>query len=358
MTGTNNIDHLKLNDDSKLLDLMLTDSKTQSDLYRPGPYWKNKTKNTSNEIKRYGLTNFRGSTNLIGLSYTDNLYIDIRNAFNHGFRKIFRWLSKTYPLTKIYDSQVSWTKSYANENIILTQEILNLKQKTKHLLNKYTVPYSLLGNCLRKAKIDGEDYSTHYLNLLEQHDNIASHINFNNIHSIFEIGGGFGTNIHLLLENYPNIKKVLYLDIPPNLYIGTQYLKSFYGKSVFDYRDLKDFKSIKFSTNDHLEIFCIAPWQIEHFESTVDIFMNSHSFVEMPNNIVENYIYQFCRFHDSINTAIALTTYDGFDLDTTSHPTELTTHFKDRKFNHFEADTLINSSRNNLYFISPGKWSL
>jgi putative sugar O-methyltransferase len=345
----------ELKDDLELLDIMLTDAKIQPPLYHPGPYWATKAKNAANEIKRCGLADFRSSTNFIGMSYADNLYLDIRDAYNHGLRRVAQWLTKIYPLSRIYESQVRLTESYANESIIYAQEILNIKEKTKYLLKKYIVPYSLLGGCLRKAEIDGHDYSIHYLNLLEQHDNIASRIRFDDAYSIFEIGGGFGTNIHLLLENYKNIRKVLYLDIPPNLYVGTQYLKAFYGTAVFDYKDLKDFDSIKFSTDDNIEIFCVAPWQIEKFEGTLDIFMNSNSFVEMPKNVVKNYVDKFNKFRESINAAIALTTYDSFNLDATFHPSELPVFFKDRKFDYFEAETLLTSSRKNLFFVSPGK---
>ena len=219
------------------------------------------------------------------------------------------------------------------------------------------MPYSLLGRCQSKVVIDGHDYSIHYLDLLEQHDNIASQIRFNDAHAVFEIGGGFGTNIHLLLENYRNIRKVLYLDIPPNLYVGTQYLKSFYDTAVFDYRDLKHLGSIEFSADDTMEILCIAPWQIERFRGTIDIFMNSHSFVEMPKNVVKNYVDKFSGFSGSKDAAIALTTYDNFDLNTTFHSSELPIFFKDRKFDHFEVDSLLDSSRRNLFFVSPGKFS-
>lgn len=349
---------IELKDDIELLDMMLTDSKSQPPLYHPGPYWAATAKNAANEIKRCGIADFRGSTNLIGLSYADNLYLDIRDGYNHGLRRIARWITKTYPLSRIYESQVRWTEAYANENISYAQEILNMNEKTRNLLEKYTLPYSLLGKCLRKVKIDGHDYSIRYLDLLEQHDNIASRIKFSGACSVFEIGGGFGTNIHLLLENYKNIRKVLYLDIPPNLYVGTQYLKAFYGDSVFNYRDLKDFDSIKFSENDNLEIFCIAPWQIERFESAVDVFINSRSFVEMPKNVISNYVDKFYGFPGSKNAAIALTTYDGYDLNTTFHPSELPVFFKDRKFDYFEVDTLLTSSRKNLFFVSPGRFSV
>jgi putative sugar O-methyltransferase len=349
--------NIQLKDDLELLNIMVKDSKNQDTLYKPGPYWITQTENAVNEIIRCGIADFRGSSNLIGLSFADNLLIDSRNRYNHGLKRLARWLTRTQPLSKIYESQVRWTESYAFQNIIYAQEILHLKEKTRNLLKKYTVPYSLLGHCLSKAEIDGHEYSIHYLNLLEQHDNIASRIKFNDAYSIFEIGGGFGTNIHLLLENYKNIRKVLYLDIPPNLYVGTQYLKAFYGTAVFDYRSLKHLDSIKFSANDDIEIFCIAPWQIEKFKSGADILMNSHSFVEMPQNVVKNYVDKFNRFHDSMNSAIALTTYDGFDLSTTFHPKELPKFFENWKFDYFEVETLLNSSKKNLFFVSPGKLS-
>ena len=347
---------VELKDDFELLDSMINDSRHQPPLYQPGPYWVTNAKNAANEIKKYGIRDFRGSSNLIGLSYADNLHIDFRNSFNRSLRsQIIQWITKIYPLDRIYEAQIRWTESYAREGMAYVQEILNLNEKVKNLLKKYNIPYSLLGGCLRKARINGQDFSVHYLNLLEQHDNIAARIKFNEAGSVFEIGGGFGANIHLLLENYKNIKKVLYLDIPPNLYVGTQYLKSFYGQAVFDYRDLKSRDSIKFSHDKDLEIFCIAPWQIEIFESMIDIFMNSHSFVEMPREVVKNYADNFKKFPDSVNSAIALATYDVFDLSQTLHPNELPKFFGGSKFDYFAVETLLDSSRKNLFFVSPGK---
>ncbi|MBN2140667.1 MAG: putative sugar O-methyltransferase [Desulfovibrionaceae bacterium] len=350
--------NISLKDDFELLDVMLSDSKRQSSLYWPGPYWSQKAKNAACEIKRYGIADFRGSTNLIGLSYADNLFIDIRKTYMHcrGFWRFVRRLSETFPINRLFEAQVRWTEAWANQSILYTQELLKLHDRAKALLKKYTMPYSLLGNCLKKAELDGHEFSIHYLNLLEQHDNVASRIRFNDAHAVFEIGGGFGVNIHLLLENYKNIKKILYLDIPPNLYVATQYLKSFYGARVFDYRALRDLDSIKFSEDDNIEIFCIAPWQIENFMSPIDIFINSNSFVEMPKNIVQNYVDKFNGFPESKDAAIAMTTYDGFG-DATLHPNELPKFFKDREFDCFEADRLLESAKQNFFFVSSGKLS-
>jgi putative sugar O-methyltransferase len=342
-----------LQDDPKLLEIMLSDARNQPPLYNAGPYWATKAKNAAAEIKRCGIADFRGCTNLIGASYSDNLNIDIRNALSHGLaRRLIGGITKTYPLSRIFDGQVQWTKSYADTTIVYAEEILNLSHRTEELLRKYSMPYSLLGNCYAKAKIGSQDISIQYLNLLDQHDYLASHISFGDAQSVFEIGGGFGVNIHLLLGNYESIKKVLYLDIPPNLYVGTQYLKSFYGSAVFDYGSLRRRDPLQFSSDKSLEIFCIAPWQIETFASAIDIFMNSHSFVEMPTNVVQNYADKFGGFPDSANTAIALTSYDCFDLTTTFHPAELPKFFKDRGFDHFERPSLLSSSTNNLFYVS------
>ena len=86
-------------------------------------------------------------------------------------------------------------------------------------------------------------------------------------------------------ENYPNIRKVLYLDVPPNLYIGTQYLKVFYGDRIRDYRETRSLSTIQFSNDKEIEIIAIAPWQLSQVSAQFDIFHNAHSFVEMPQEM-------------------------------------------------------------------------
>ena len=75
----------------------------------------------------------------------------------------------------------------------------------------------------------------------------------------------------------------------PNLFVGTEYLRSFYGESVKDYLSFRNKNEIKFSENDKLEIYCIPPWEIKNIHSKIDHFHNSASFQEMPKNVIENY---------------------------------------------------------------------
>ena len=71
------------------------------------------------------------------------------------------------------------------------------------------------------------------------------------------------------------------MDIPPVLYIGTQFLKHLFPNCVYDYEDIKKIDKIKFLDNDKIEIFCISPWQLYKVKSKTDFFLNAHSFQEI-----------------------------------------------------------------------------
>ena len=125
-----------------------------------------------------------------------------------------------------------------------------------------------------------------------------------------------------LLENYDKVRKVVYLDIPPTLYIGTQYLRSFYGDAVKDYTELRTKTKISFKDDDSLEILCIASWQIEKLRCKIDLFHNANSFAEMPKSIVENYGKLVKRLM-SKNGSISIISYDAVDSSRTYDPTVL-----------------------------------
>jgi putative sugar O-methyltransferase len=189
---------------------------------------------------------------------------------------------------------------------------------------EYDIPDGIVGGVENVVNFGGKRYSLFYVECIARIYNYSSKIDFKKVDSIFEIGGGFGANAHLLMHLFPNIRKYIYLDIPPNLYIGTQYLKCFFP-NIIDYKQSAGRELIEFSDNDEREIFAIAPWQIERVNATVDCVWNSHSFVEMPINVVQNYakyIKQFMRKKPP-SSFLCMLTYDDFDLSTTFHPHKL-----------------------------------
>jgi putative sugar O-methyltransferase len=313
--------------------------------------WESQTKSALNEIKQFGLKNFRGCSNGICTSYGDNAYIDSRGSYNYGIRSLFAKLYRdVFPFNKLFDSQVALTRFHFDESVKYKGEYYRRSERVQFLLNKYSVPIdNLRGGCLSFFSLNDKKISLHYIQLLDTLDVTANYIDLSSRNSFFEIGGGFGVNTHLLIENFPNIRKIIYLDIPPNLYVGTQYLKSFYGPKVKTYRETKGLDTISFAPNDELEIICITPEQIEKLNCEIDLFHNAGSFVEMPQEIVANYASHVERLLTKTSGAISLVSYDGFDLNTTFNPDNLPSFFK-KPHKKYEVET-VNLNHDFHYII-------
>jgi len=338
-----------LKDYLPLIEEMMNAMRHQEHIYQPGEYWIRKAQVSYREILRKGISDFRGSSSLIGDSYSDNSELDVRLRYVHGLRFMLGFASKLFPLSKVFDAQVGLTRSYMTQaNLAMEHALLN-SPRIAELLQRYQVPYSLLGGCVKSVKVGNSTHALSYLNMLDQHSRMAEAIDFSGVKVVAEIGGGFGANIHILLANYPSIRKVLYLDIPPNLYIGTQYLRAFYPDAIRDFLQLKDEKKIQFSSDDTLEIFCIPPWLIENISIKIDIFMNAHSFVEMPQEVVANYGQKILQ-NAGDKLAVSLITYDQHDPKTTFDPKMLPSFFPNLTASSFTAKSLVDPRRENLYF--------
>ncbi len=328
-------------------ELIKDEKKINRALYSSGPYWDYKNKRAILEIKKKGLSDFRGVSAGIGTSFTDNQVLDIRNEFNIRGRiagKIF-----SLPFLKIiFNSQLHTTQNYLDLYLQNKAIVYQNDKNVLRLLKKFKFENTTDFGCILSFKHSGKNYSCHYLDMADRIDKLSELFNFKKITSIFEIGGGFGANIHFLITNFTNIKKILYLDTVPNIYVGTEYLKSFYKEKVKDYSDLKHLNKISFSDNNELEIFCIPPWLIEKVDVEIDHFHNAASFVEMPKEVVKNY----AKFIRKFNTReISLISYDNYDLKTTFNPEELNDFFDD-SLNVSWKKTLIESYKKNLIYLT------
>ncbi len=281
---------MKLNEHQKKLLLeLIKDQENSTTLFKPGPYWSYKCKKAANWILNYGFNDFRGLNSPVGSSYADNVILDKRNELGMGIKsKIANTISRLPIIKNVLEAQIKLTGEHIKARLDNKGYIYSKNKIVKELLNKYVVKDTVNYGSVANFEINGDQHACLHLDDLYLIDLINNKINFNKIDSFFEIGGGFGANIHVLLNNFNNIKKILYLDVAPNLFIGTEYLRNYFGNSVKDYLELKN-KEIKFSENDSLEIFCIAPWQLTDVVSQIDHFHNSCSFAEMTFEIVENY---------------------------------------------------------------------
>ena len=307
-----------------LLDLLIKDEKKiDKELYSSGPYWNYKNKRAIIEIKKKGLKDFRGITAGIGTSFADNLILDIRNESNIKGRIVGKIFSLPL-LNIIFNGQINTTKNYLDSFIKNQAIVFKNSQNVQNLISKFKFHNTTDFGCIQSFEYLNKNYSCHYLNMAYRINNLSKNFDFKNIKKYFEIGGGFGSNIHFLITNFPNIKKILYLDTVPNIYVGTEYLRHHYKEKVKDYLELRNLNKISFSKNNELEILCIPPWLIEKVDANIDHFHNAASFVEMPRKIVENYVKFIRKFKTK---EISLISYDRFDLNTTFNPEELNIFF-------------------------------
>ena len=332
-----------------LLNLLINDEKKiDRELYSSGPYWNYKNRRAIIEIKKKGLEDFRGITAGIGTSFADNLVLDIRNEFNIKGRIVGKIFS--LPLFNIiFNGQIKTTKNYL-ESFIKNQAIVyQNSQKVQNLISKFQFNNTTDFGCVQSFEYLNKNYSCHYLNMANRINNLSKNFNFRNIKNYFEIGGGFGSNIHFLITNFSNIKKILYLDTVPNIYVGTEYLRRHYKEKVKDYLELRSLDKISFSKNNELEIFCIPPWLIEKVDTEIDHFHNAASFVEMPKKVISNYVKFIKKFKTQ---EISLVSYSGFDLKTTFNPEELNSFFDDKLIVSWKKSLIEEYNKKEIYLTS------
>ena len=332
-----------------LLNLLIKDEKKiDRELYSSGPYWNYKNRRAIIEIKKKGLKDFRGLTAGIGTSFADNLVLDIRNEFNMKGRIVGKIFSLPI-LNIIFNGQINTTKNYLDSFIKNQAIVYKNSQNVQNLISKFKFKNTTDFGCVQSFEYLNKNYSCHYLNMAYRVNNLSKNFNFKNIKSYFEIGGGFGSNIHFLITNFPNIKKILYLDTVPNIYVGTEYLRHHYKEKVKDYLELRNLNKISFSKNNELEIFCIPPWLIEKVETEIDHFHNSASFVEMPKKVISNYV----KFIKNLRTReISLISYGGFDLKTTFNPEELNSFFDDKLSVSWKSSLIEEYNKKEIYLTS------
>ena len=331
-----------------LNELINDENKINKNLYSSGPYWNYKNTRTIIEIKKKGLNDFRGLTAGIGTSFADNLVLDIRNEFNIKGRIIGKFFSLPL-IRRIFEGQLKITKDYIHSFLKYQSLTYETSKNVLNLLSKYKFENTTNFGCIQKFDYLDKSYSCHYLKMADRIDKLSNSFDFKNIKTFFEIGGGFGANIHFLITNFPNIKKILYLDTVPNIYIGTEYLRNIYKEKVKDYIELKKLDKICFSQNDDLEILCIPPWLIEKVEVVIDHFHNAASFVEMPKHVIKNYLKYIRKFDTK---EISLISYENFNIETTFNPKELNTFFDNKLHVSWKNFVIEKYNKKLIYLVS------
>lgn len=282
----------KIKNDLSLLKLLAEDQSKQNYLYKPTSYWKSNSFRTENNIRRLGIEEFR-SVPAISKGFSDVITYDPLEIFSgsHIKEKFILKLNKTSFIrkycTRYYLKKIN---NLINENLKLKSELFenNYGNWLKEFLFKKKEIEMNYGKPSDKLMVNGKYYPKTYLTAFKRIDLMSKLIDLKKIKCIFEIGGGFGSFAHSILSFYNNICKLYYLDIVPNIYLGTQYLDLLFPRIVKNYKFTKN-QNLLLSKEKKV-IFAIPPWELKKIQNDFDLFVNFASFQEIEKKVLINYL--------------------------------------------------------------------
>lgn len=180
--------------------------------------------------------------------------------------------------------------SYNYFLLLLREYVKNID--TKNYLEQLEEPIE--GNPLL-ISIENKLFSQDLANSLIEFYAIDNAVNFNNINTVLEIGGGYGRNAFVILSLNPKAKIVM-VDIMPALYIAQRYLSSvFKNHTIFRARQFSSYDEVSAEINNSSIIF-LLPHQLELLpEKQFDLCINISSFGEMNFQQIEWYFNQINR---------------------------------------------------------------
>jgi len=302
-----------IGDDPSLLALLMKDQDENGGIFEASDYWRSYSRRIAGELARSGLSGFRRNAR-ISKGYVDVIQ---RNPMDTVARSAKSWhlyrIISAIPgvrskILKRFDLAIA-----AAQDDAVHHRAAFLRLKDAALFAKHQVVLENLNSTVgfpeAVTNLDGVETSLHYLDLLARVENFSASIDFSQMETMIEIGGGFGSNAHLLLALNPKIKKYLYVDIPPMLYVGTQYLQSLFGDEVATYRDWKNAPTSDLADFPH-RIVCLPPWCLQEAQFPWDGAWNSASFQEMTSDQMSFYVDYLQMNSRSVNSALALIYYE------------------------------------------------
>jgi putative sugar O-methyltransferase len=283
---------MMIKDDITTLNKMMGDLQKAEYWYKPTNYWKIYQEHLMPVINEDGVSRFRGSESKVfssfGVSQPPHTLVgsflgvqDIRGSIIGHLMLSFLRKSRLYKL--VIKQHRKTYAAFQKACFLLAagddskQELLTISDSGLAAPLDQFQPLSSHDN----------QYTLSFLRYYYQYRWIKKRVDFSKIDTILELGTGYGGQIEVIRKLYPNIK-FLVCDIPPQLYVAEQYLKSVFPGEVTGYLETSTMERIDLTKMKPITI--IGTWQLPKVESSIDLFMNSASFQEMEPDIVENYL--------------------------------------------------------------------
>lgn len=277
-----------------LLDLMLSDMESAPALYRPTHFWECGVSAILKDLLEYGVEQFRSFPSALSFfvpTYGYPGYVQNPEAYS-GLRRALAEMNLKNPrLNMLLRRFLSGKLQALNDYRVCLASMIECCPYIDNASE------SGVGKPVEQFTFDGRRFSRSFLNYLLGLSFLRKYCDTSAIHTVLEIGGGYGTLGEILLGDPRNDCLYINVDIPPTSFISTYYLKQVFGETaVGDYGSLrgKDRLNIDDLRKKHRAVV-LCPWQLPQLEGSVDLFVNFISFQEMEPEVVKNYTQHVSR---------------------------------------------------------------
>lgn len=263
----------------------------QSPLYKPGVFWQEASKDMIEQLNLQGLEGFRRLST--SLNFFVPTYGYPGNALSEQTMQSWQaWLTEQ-TLPPKQNSYITQQMSGYNAALADYRTLAASEFASQAKPNLMAFTESQAGDPIEQFEIEGKYYSRSALNYLSGLSFLKKFLDFKDIKTVMEIGGGFGTLGEILHKTLPTARYID-IDIPPTLCCSSYYLQQVIGKdAVTTYEDTAQNKTIEISQLKQASI--LPSWQIEQLQGKIDLFVNFISFQEMEPDIVQNYLNHVTR---------------------------------------------------------------
>ncbi len=283
--------------DEALLDLMMDDLRKAEQEFQPTNYWAAYEPRFMRELKMHGLKDMRRQKNLVFRSFgaVDFVHPVAELTFRNS-RVFKRWPMNTAALTRLavrFDALMSrYIKtvdsldfdSYVRLGYAYAQEYA----RGSHARPLSEFSMSLAGNPDGVVDIDGRWHSRQMIQYYLQYAYASRFVDFERLPVIAELGSGMGRQAEIFFKLHPNNAYLLF-DIPPQIYVAEQYLKTVFPGKVISYRETRDWTDLSLIKPGHIHVF--GNFKMPLLRSrAISLFWNSASFHEMEPDVVVNYL--------------------------------------------------------------------
>lgn len=281
----------QLEDDDKLLETMMSDFWKQEKRYQADAFWKSHERWNLSLLRDFGLSDCFNRPNSFGnLLARDSIipsYIIMRlNRVLGKIAHVCRKMGiKNIPLN-VYD----WVKDKpAGIRQLFGTMIFEILYTIPNGNKLIELNDELAGNPLEKFEIRGKWYSLNFVRYFYRALMIEKYLQISNSVYFFEIGAGYGGQAEVLLKMFPQLRICL-TDIPPQLYVIEQYLKSLFPGDVLGYTSTRNMQTIDRDVLSEKKVLIVAPWELNKIQdNSFENFTNQASFQEMSHETVKRY---------------------------------------------------------------------